>query len=279
MPTLEQKARTMTLDILICSLDKGVVRVQDVLLPPQENVRYIVSYQYTDDRYLELIPKVLSKRTDISVYSYKGQGLSANRNLALDKATADIVMFADDDAHILPETPERVIRCFTQHPQLDVAFFCASTYTGKPLKNYPNEEFDILAMPTQYTISALEMACRRRSIQGKIRFDERFGLGTKFLTCGEEEVWMEDALRMGLKMHYFPEKIVETSTILKKSLVYVDAGVQRSRGAITYYMQGHSAWWNCFCFALRSAQKGYCHFLPMMRHLAEGIRYMKRTSK
>ena len=73
MPTLEQKARTMTLDILICSLDKGVVRVQDVLLPPQENVRYIVSYQYTDDRYLELIPKVLSKRTDISVYSYKGQ--------------------------------------------------------------------------------------------------------------------------------------------------------------------------------------------------------------
>ena len=188
-------------------------------------------------------------------------------------------MFADDDAHLLSDTPEKVIGCFEQHTELDVAFFCASTYTGKLLKNYPKEDFDVLAMPAQYTISALEMACRRRSVQGKIRFDERFGLGTKFLTCGEEEVWLEDALRMGLKMHYYPEKIVETSTMLKKSLVYVDAGVQRSRGAIDYYMLGHRAWWSCFCFALRSAKKGYCHFLPMMRHLAEGIRYMKRTSK
>ena len=35
----------MTLDILICSLNKGIVRVQDVLIPQQQNVRYIVSYQ------------------------------------------------------------------------------------------------------------------------------------------------------------------------------------------------------------------------------------------
>lgn len=269
----------MTLDILICSLNKGVVRVQDVLLPPQDNVHYIVSYQYTDERYLDLIPKVLGSRPDVSVYTYKGKGLSANRNLALDRATSDVVMFADDDAHLLADTPTIVLEKFEKHPNIDVAFFCATTYTGKSLKNYPKEDFDVLAMPTQYTISALEMACRRRSVQGKIRFDERFGLGTKFLTCGEEEVWMEDALRMGLKMHYFPEKIVETSTMLKKSLVYVDAGVQRSRGAIDYYMQGNRAWWSCFCFALQSARKGYCHFMPMMRHLMEGIRYMKRTSK
>lgn len=61
-------------------------------------------------------------------------------------------------------------------------------------------------MPALYTISALEMACKRQSVQGFIRFDERFGLGTKFLTCGEEEVWLEDALRAGLKLHYFPDK-------------------------------------------------------------------------
>ena len=44
------KHPSMTLDILICSLNKGVVRIQDVLLPPQPNVHYIVSYQYTDER-------------------------------------------------------------------------------------------------------------------------------------------------------------------------------------------------------------------------------------
>lgn len=269
----------MTLDILICSLNKGIVRVQDVLLPPQEGVRYIVSYQYTDERYLDLIPKVLHERRDVSIYKYMGQGLSANRNFALDKSTADLVMYADDDAHILPETPATVLRRFEEDPSLDVAFFCATTYTGKSLKNYPNEAFRLYAMPTAYTVSALEMVCRRVKVQGKIRFDERFGLGTKFLTCGEEEIWLVDALHAGLHLHYFPDKIVETSTMLKKSLVYVDSGVQRSRGAIAYYLYGNKAWWICLKFALTSAHKGYCHFLPMMRHLAEGIHFMERTGK
>ena len=77
----------MTLDILICSLNKGVVRVQDVLLPPQEGVHYIVSYQYTDERYLDLIPRVLGSRSDVSIYTYKSKGLSANRNLSVVMAT------------------------------------------------------------------------------------------------------------------------------------------------------------------------------------------------
>ena len=267
----------MTLDVLICSLNKGIVRVQDVLLPPKEGVHYIVSYQYTDERYLDLIPEVLKQRDDVTVYTYQGQGLSANRNLALDKATADIVMFADDDARLLPDTPELVTMQFKLNPHLDVAFFCASTYTGKPLKNYPQDNFEVVARPAGFSISALEIVCRRTKVQGRIRFDERFGLGTKFLTCGEEEIWMEDAVRAGLNMRYFPEKIIETSTLLKKSLVYVDAGVQRSRGAITYYLYGPTAWWICFKFAFNGARSGLCHFVPMMRHLAEGIRYMKRT--
>ena len=267
----------MTLDILICSLNKGIVRVEDVLLPENENIHYIISYQYTDERYLDLIPKYLKERKDVSLYKYFGQGLSANRNLAMEKSTADLVMFADDDTHICPQILETANNTFMQHPKLDVAFFCASTYTGKPLKEYPQEEFDITKMPESYSISAIEMICRRVKVQGNIRFDERFGLGTKFLTCGEEEIWLEDALKSGLHMRYFPTKIVETSTMLKKSLIYVDAGVQRSRGAMTYYLYGKLAWWMCFKFALKSAKDGMCHFWPMMHHLTEGIQYMRHN--
>lgn len=267
----------MTLDILICSLNKGIVKIEDVLLPEQKDIHYIVSYQYTDERYLDLIPKSLKERKDVSLFTYRGQGLSANRNLAMEKSTADLVMYADDDAHISPDILETANRIFDQHSQLDVAFFCASTYTGKPLKEYPKEEFDLNAMPESYSISTLEMICRRVKVQGTIRFDERFGLGTKFLTCGEEEIWLEDALKRGLKMRYFPIKIAETSTMLKRCMIYVDAGVQRSRGAITYYLHGNLAWWICFRFALKSAKDRMCHFWPMMRHLSEGIQYMRRT--
>ena len=108
----------MTLDILICSLNKGIVRIQDVLLPPRDDIHYVVSYQYTDERYLDLIPKGLTAREDVTIYTYKGQGLSANRNLALDKATADIVMYADDDAHLLPQTPEIIFKHFAENDRL-----------------------------------------------------------------------------------------------------------------------------------------------------------------
>ena len=268
----------MTLDILICSIDKGIVRLSDVLLPQRDDVRYVVSYQYTDERYLELVPLCLEERTDVVLYKTAGSGLSANRNLAVEHATSDLIMFADDDTRIHPEAIDDVKRVFADHPDLDVAFFTASTYTGRPLKEYPPEAFDLHEIPKMYSISTIEMVARRQSIQGKIRFDERFGLGTKFLTCGEEEIWLEDALRAKLRMRYFPLKTVETSTMLKKSMIYVDAGVQRSRGAFTYYVSGGRAWWRCFRFALKSATEGKCHFWPMMRPLCEGIRYMQRTS-
>lgn len=267
-----------TIDILICSFNKGVVRIEDVLMPQREGIRYIVSYQYNDERYLDLIPQSLTQRDDVKLFKYFGQGLSANRNLAIEKASSDLLMFADDDTHILPEAIEEVRRVFESSDAPDVAFFRASTYTGKLLKTYPEQEMPLKHMPDTYSVSTIEMVCRRISVQGKIRFDERFGLGTKFLTCGEEEIWFEDALRANLSIHYYPIKTVETSTMLKKSLIYVDAGVQRSRGAFTYYMHGAAAWWICFRFALKSASSGMCHFWPMWRHLSEGIRYMRRTN-
>ena len=265
----------MTLDILICSLNKGIVRIDDLLLPQRKGVRYIVSYQYTDERYLELVPAAISSRVDVLVSAYKGQGISSNRNHALELAKADLVMFADDDARLTTEAVDSILNTFEQHPQLDVAFYRASTYTGKLLKKYPEVERDITSIPDDYTISTIEMVCRRESIQGKVHFDERFGLGTRFLTCGEEEVWLFDALRAGLSIRYFPLKIVETSTMLKRSMIYVDAGVQRSKGALTYYKYGASAWVRCFCFAFDSTRKGLCHFIPMLRHLYQGILYLR----
>lgn len=266
----------MTIDILICSFNKGIVRVEDVLREPEEGVRYIVSYQYNDERYLDLIPELLKTRPDITLLTTFGQGLSANRNTALSKATADLVMFADDDARFTDSSFRAVREVFEEHKDLDVAFFQATTYTGKPLKKYPEEARRITEPPTDYSISAIEMAARRTSLADRVSFDERFGLGARFLTCGEEDVWMHDALAAGLQMSYFPVKVVETSTMLKRSLVYVDAGVQRSKGAFCYYTMGWRAWWYCFAFAIHSTRLGYCHFIPMMRHLAEGIRYMQR---
>lgn len=267
----------MTIEVLICSFDKGIVKIEDVLLPPRQDVSYIVSYQYTDERYLELIPATLTSRADVRIYKYRGQGLSNNRNQAMSHARGDVVIYADDDTRLCTDSFERITRAFERHPEIDVALFRVSTYIGRWLKDYPAEEAK-MHYPIPYSVSTIEMAFRREKVQGRIRFDERFGLGTKFLTSGEEDVWIYDAFRHGLTMHYFPEKIAETSMMLKQSMIYVDAGVQRSYGALNYYIHGSTAWLHCLSFALRNTRKGYCHLIPMLRHLLEGVRYIKNNN-
>ena len=128
-------------------------------------------------------------------------------------------------------------------------------------------------------ISALEKACRRTSIQGRLQYDERFGLGTKMFACGEEQIWLTDAERLGLQMKYFPIKIVETSTMLKQLMVYVDPCVQRAYGAISYYRYGGRARWMCLKYALRASRQGKAHFLSMLRYMYEGIHLIKKPHK
>lgn len=264
----------MKIEILICSINKGIVRIPDNLIAERDDVDYVVSYQYTDDRYLELIPHELLERRDVKFLKMKGKGLSANRNAALDNASGDIVLFADDDARFSSEGFDVIKNTFESYTDLDVAFFQASTYTGRPLKNYPDREIEE-PFRAGMEISALEMACRRESIQGKIRYDERFGLGCDCLTCGEQDIWLIDAQRLGLRMRYFPHKIVETSTMLKQRMIYIDPGVQRSFGAIAWYKDGRNAYLYCFRFAMRAASSGMAHFFPMFRQMMKGIYFIK----
>lgn len=268
-----------TIDILVCSFNKGAVKLDTAVLPPSEGVRYIISYQYTDERYLELLPQNVINRPDVVLSAYQGQGLSANRNQALALAKADIVMFVDDDSRISYDTFSTLRRIFTENTTLDVAFFQASSYTGRLLKRYPAQVCAIDSPTTSHHLSTIEKAFRRTSIQGCLRYDERFGLGTQFLTCGEEDIWVYDAVKNGLEMQYFPIKIVETNMMLKQSMLYVDAGVQRSYGAFQYYTHPRMAFWHCLLFAFNSARKGMSHFFPMLRHMVEGIRYMRQNNK
>ena len=62
----------MTIDILICTIDNGIKRIPHMLMPPQEGISYVVSMQYTDKAYLDLIPDVLKERmceTDVNSFA------------------------------------------------------------------------------------------------------------------------------------------------------------------------------------------------------------------
>lgn len=270
----------MTLDILICTIDHGIFSVPGVLLQPKEGVCYIVSMQYTDEKYLDDIPPELKNRDDVRVITLQGRGLTRNRNNALDASTADIVLIADDDERILPESIEIIRRAYEEHPEVDIALFKLNDIEDRPFKTYPDTDscltyFD--ACEQGYYPSSLEITMRGKVVGQGLRFNEHFGIGGQF-ACGEEDILLCDAERMDLSVAFFPEVIAQTIAGSTGTKFLTNIGVQRAKGAVFRYCYGK---WGALWRITKETvyyliHKGKNPF-PLFHHMYQGIRQVKRV--
>ena len=267
----------MNLDVLICTLNEGIARVPEILLPVRADVNYIVSMQYTDESYLQFIPQSLHERADVRVVTLCGKGLSRNRNNALRHATGDIALIADDDVRYCDEYFNRVIATFEQNPQLDIAQFKIKATDGGCIKEYPDFCYTYPHVPKGMFIASIEMAMRLSSVRERVWFDERFGLGSPHFICGEEDIFICDACRAGLTVSYFPYFIVEHPSESTGAHTYTDARVMQAKGAVQYYLHGASAWLRMFKFALTSALARRGRFDVLLRHTFSGINYYRKV--
>ncbi|MBF1075450.1 MAG: glycosyltransferase family 2 protein, partial [Prevotellaceae bacterium] len=73
----------LRLSLLICTINDRIKSVPQMLLPQRNDVEYVVSFQYTDPMFLDMVPDALRRRSDVHILPFLGAGLSANRNNAL----------------------------------------------------------------------------------------------------------------------------------------------------------------------------------------------------
>lgn len=260
----------MTLDVLICTIDEGILRVPKVLLPPAEGIRWVVSMQYTDRRFVDMVPTELTSRPDLTLTLLEGRGLSRNRNNAMSKATGDILLLADDDCRYTAEALQTVIRTYELMANADIICFAAKTYEGMPMKTYPGNAMSYqLAVKQGYYPSSIEISMKAGL---GLLFDERFGLGSELLCAGEEDVLMKDALDSGYKAIFMPRYIVESNATTTGTHFIGNARLQCTKGATFRYVFGLSdaiwrtlkeaGWW----FIHRKANP-----LPILYNMLRGI--------
>ena len=202
----------MILNVLVSTIDAGIERVENVLLHPRPDVKYIISHQLTDDKYNK-VPQAL-QRNDVIIGHLDGRGLSRNRNNAFSMADGDVAILADDDVRYCDAYFDKVKQVFITDPDLGAACFKIVTPAGEPeFKKYTEHAY-LLNEESNHYISTIEIACRIEAIRKKgIRFDERFGLGSELNSFGEEAVFIHDCIRAGLKVKYVPEYVVEHPAI------------------------------------------------------------------
>ena len=143
------------------------------------------------------------------------RGLSKSRNMAIDAADADICILCDNDVEYLPDYENRIMDGFARHPDADLIVFYIER-KEKPKPNYPKTKR--MGYLSVLKIFSPEMAFRRESVK-EIAFDERFGAGSGRYLMGEENIYLYDCLKRGLKVYYEPVKIAklreESSTWFK----------------------------------------------------------------
>lgn len=133
------------------------------------------------------------------------RGLSRSRNMAIKKAEADICILCDNDVEYLPDYENSIRDGFLKHPDADLIVFYIER-KEKPVPNYPKSKR--MGYLSVLKIFSPEVAFKPQSIKG-IRFDERFGAGSGQYLMGEENIFLYDCLKKGLKIYYEPVKIAK----------------------------------------------------------------------
>lgn len=262
------------LSVLISTINDRIASVPAMLLPEREDIVYVVSFQYSQPEFLEYIPEVLRQRQDVEIHPIEGVGVSANRNNAIQHCHTELAVIADDDLVYTDESLTQLIRFFETHPQTDIVCCCVADMQGTPLKKYATESFSYEQRPNGTYFSSVEIAFRTSAPLPK--FDTRFGLGSEYLACGEEEVFLFQANRLGCRISYEPIMLCRT---LKRettgTLFMTDRRVRRSKGAMLRMLYPKfSAALRCINEALHLPRK--TPRMQFLRDMLDGIRYIEQ---
>ncbi len=265
----------MTLEILICAYNNRIENVVNVLMPPMHNITYLISWQQSDDFTAPELPDAL-RREDVKISIIHSKGAALNRNNAIACATGDICLMGDDDITYLPNHIPHIIEIFESHPTLDFATF---KYDSKNYpKQYPSYSFDLRQPVKGYYVTCFEIAFRRESVQGIVQFNPLFGPNAPVLIAGEEDVFILDALNKGLSGFFFPYVIARHDHATTGDRCAGDPKFLMGNGAYIYlaYKDG-TAPLRYVLFAWRSCKKNPLKFFPMLRHVLQGVKYIKKN--
>lgn len=136
----------------------------------------------------------------------KGIGLS--RNTALQRAEADIYLFADDDIVYADTYYEIILQEFESHPEYDIIIFnLISSNSKRP--EFINKRGHGIHFFNCLRYGAFRIAIRKTSYQkSRVSMSQLFGGGSRF-GSGEDSLFLIDCLRKNLRI-YASDKIIGT---------------------------------------------------------------------
>lgn len=129
------------------------------------------------------------------------RGVGLNRNIGLLAATAEIVLFADDDATYRDDMPERVVAAFRENPDADLIVFGIDYIKDGQVIERRRLKNKRLRVTNAMRYGACTIAARRDALlRHNITFHQKFGGGCPF-SAGEDSLFLKTCLDHGLRVY------------------------------------------------------------------------------
>lgn len=212
----------------------------------------------------------------VTMYSWPERGVGLNRNSLMMRASADIVLFADDDVVYDDGYAQKVINAFELHPEADVIFFNVIPIpeTIDPCRNV---KWRRIHLHNCLKYGAPRMAVRTSRLrETNVYYTLLFGGGAKY-SSGEDSLFIADCIRRGLKSYAAPIDIghvtFETSTWYNgfNEKYFMDKG-------LFFYFFSHRFYkFLClqYCIRRQGLFKSECSAKEAYRLMKKGVKLFK----
>ena len=138
--------------------------------------------------------------------SLETTGVAKSRNAAIENASGEYLVFADDDIVFSERGLQEAITYLDQNQDVSLVLCRASDTEGKLRKNYP-QETEVLGLFNSAKAATYEMIVRVADVKRLgVRFDERFGAGVENY-LGDEYIFIVDLIRAGGRARFLPVTI------------------------------------------------------------------------
>lgn len=215
-----------------------------------------------------------STEPHIRVINSFEKGLSKSRNVALQNATGDICLIADDDVVFEPDFINKISKGFQQFKDADVVSFKTKTTKGNAYWAYPDEDGPMPSSKIRKILS-VELAFRRRNIlEKKVWFNEYFGLGAEFPN-GANYLFLKDLTKKSAKICFYRSFICTHPPVSSSDQVGTDALLYAITGR-NCYLYGKWAYVLLLKFVFYIWRKSYIDFTQIPHKLKVGYAGIKK---
>lgn len=147
------------------------------------------------------IQRLNSNNSSIVIIESETRGVGINRNIALQYANADIVLFSDDDIVYADGYVDKILDAFKKQQDADAIIFSFEITKNGNVVSDQREKDERLKFTNALKYGAVALAVRQSFIKKhNIHFSEIFGGGCMF-SCGEDSLFIKDLFKKGARIY------------------------------------------------------------------------------